>query len=473
MKKIISLTLCATCAISSLSFVACNGKEDVNASNVLKVYALSQGYGHEWLDSIAASFKEEEYVKQKFPDLEIKIDASELESSASTYITSGEANPYDVLFGAKLSSYMRPNGYLADLTQSVLEAEIPGEVGEDGKAITLKNKIYSKNVLDGVAYADASGNKTYYSMPYQMSFTGVVYNATKLDKLGLDVPRTTNEWINVMNAVKSKTGENADKYKRAESLITYGGSAYLAYLLSTWWGQYEGATEYLNFYNGYDSATGELSPNVLLQDGRLEALKALEAVAGTANGFCYIEPNVGRATYMNAQTRLLTGDAIFMANGTWFNNEMKTIREGLEKRNGSVDEVKFMRTPVVSAIINKTPTIKDDKTLSAVIAAIDEGKTEYPDVSSEDFAIVKEARRYYYGGDDFSSVVIPKSTKKMDLAVEFVKYLATDKALGLYVRDTDGCDTAFTYDVRTKDAAVYEGLSAFQKDRITDVYDQA
>lgn len=462
MKKFVSLLLAGTCVFSGAMLSACGSGGGSVGENVLKVYTLSQGYGHTWLENIAKEFVKESWVQEQFPGASVDVDYSELEASASTYITSGNANPYDVLFAAsQFSSYMIPGGYLKDLTEDVYEKNVPGE------NVLFKNKIHSNSVLDSVAYED-NGKKVYYAIPYQQGFTGIVYNATVLEELRLEEPRTTDEWVAVMETVKG-LGAN-EYYNPTTSLITYGGSAYMEYLIHTWWGQYEGAEEYRNFFEGYDSATGELSPAVLQQRGRLEALKALEAVAGKSKGYTAIEPNVGRATYMNAQTRLLVGEALFMANGAWFNNEMKTIRQGLIKKYGSVDEVKFMRTPVVSSIIEKTQSIPDDETLSNVIAAIDNGESSYGTVTPADFATIKNARSYYYSGRDASGAVIPNSTHNYELATAFVRYLATDKAIEIYMRDTDGCDTPFAYDLENKNSELFNGLSAFQKDRLSDLY---
>ena len=68
------------------------------------------------------------------------------------------------------------------------------------------------------------------------------------------------------------------------------------------------------------------------------------------------------------------------------------VREGLISANGRCDTIKMMKTPVISSIIKQTSTINDDKTLSAVITAIDNGETSYPNVSAEDFQRILKAR---------------------------------------------------------------------------------
>lgn len=463
MKKVVAFFLTVVSCLSACFLTACKKEED--GVNVLKVYVLNQGYGRAWLDKIADAFEAESWVQEQFPGATVRVDASELESSSVTYINAGDANPYDVLFASKFSSFMKEGGYLADLSLGVFEAQVPGE------NVTVKDKLRSNVTLEGLAYTKADGTTAYYSAPYQETYTGVVYNATKLSALGFEVPRTTDEWVAIMQAVKDLNGSNS-AYKRSTSIITYGASTYLTYLLYAWWAQYEGAEEYLNFYNGYDSATESVSPNVLRQSGRLKALEALEKATEKKTGFVLMESSTGRAAYMNAQTKLFTGDALFMANGDWFNNEMKTIRDGLKDRLGSVDEVKLMQTPVISSIIEKTPTINDDATLSAVVKAIDENKTSYENVSDADFQIVKTARRSYYSSQDISCGVVPESSKNKYLAYAFMRYLATDKANEIYSRETDGCHTSYNYNLKEKSPDVYNGLSDFQKSKLSDLYEK-
>lgn len=86
---------------------------------------------------------------------------------------------------------------------------------------------------------------------------------------------------------------------------------------------------------------------------------------------------------------LVMGQGVFMANGDWFDNEMRSFCEGLEQTQGYCDTVKLMKTPVISSIIDQTPTIENDAELSALISAIDAGETalkgEGYDVSQEGF----------------------------------------------------------------------------------------
>ena len=54
----------------------------------------------------------------------------------------------------------------------------------------------------------------------------------------------------------------------------------------------------------------------------------------------------------------------------------------------------------------------------------------------------------------------------MDLAKDFLKYLATDKANEIYTEKTDGSGMFYKYDVKVKNPTLYSSLSNSAKMRI-------
>ena len=126
----------------------------------------------------------------------------------------------------------------------------------------------------------------------------------------------------------------------------------------------------------------------------------------------------------------------------------------------------MMKTPVVSSIIEKLKDIKDDATLAAVVRAIDGGATEYTGVCKEDFAKVKEAREILYSVGNYHTAAIPSYAKNMELAKDFLKYLATDTANAIYTEKTGGSGMFYKYDVKTKKPELYNSLSGTAQMRI-------
>ena len=354
------------------------------------------------------------------------------------------------------------------MTEKVYKAKVPGE------DVTVEEKMYdsvrSSNVDPSV---DEAQDAVYYTMTYASGMTGIAYNEDVLvDRLGMKVPNTTDELIAVMKAVhdKNSTSSKYEGYENTYSLVTYGSSAYTNYMLNTWWAQYEGSDGFANYFSGYDVNTNSISAEVVEQKGRLKALSVLENIMSKNNGYTYLSPSSGREAYRQVQNMLVMGQGVFMANGDWFDNEMRSFCEGLEQTQGYCDTVKLMKTPVISSIIDQTPTIENDAELSALISAIDAGETalkgEGYDVSQEDFDRILEARVVVYSIGPGHNAVVPKTAVGKEVAYDFLRYMATDKANRIYIETTRGASLPFDYDCKEEDPELFESLSPMQKDRL-------
>ena len=221
---------------------------------------------------------------------------------------------------------------------------------------------------------------------------------------------------------------------------------------------------YYNFYRGIDTITGtQNSRDVLAQQGRLESLEVLYDLLSE-----YSFTGAGSIDFIEAQTRFLLGDGLIMANGDWFYQEMDTTIEGLKKRGIDYD-IRFMKNPVISAIIDVLPTVNDDATLAAVVDAVDKGETAYEGVSAADFARVKEARSFVYSGEYLNQAFIPSYANGKEAAKDFLRFLATDIACNQFMRSTGGATLPFKYDVKTADKDLYDSFDSIQKYR-HDIY---
>lgn len=377
MKKILaiilSLALCGSIA------TGCKKGIDRNDPQKLEIYLYNAGYGYEWCEDLLEAFAQEPWVKEKYPELKTSFEKDELANRAQELMTANKkVNKYEIVMGTGLERTLGSDVPVVDLTEDVYESEVPGEPG-----VKFKDKMI-QSYLTSAAYIGkgAEDEKKYYQVNWASGMTGIIYNEDKLEALGFAVPNTSDELIAIMQGVKALNGGNP-VYKETTSLATYGASSYVNYLYYTWWAQYQTVEEYINFYNGIDSATESRSPEIFHQEGRLKSLEALETIMHRKNGLTWLNPNTGREAYRETQNRVLLGNALFMVNGDWADEELKTLREGLIEQNGHADTIKIMRTPILSSIIDTLPrkSIKDDATLSKVVAAIDEGKTSYSGVS--------------------------------------------------------------------------------------------
>ena len=131
-----------------------------------------------------------------------------------------------------------------------------------------------------------------------------------------------------------------------------------------------------------------------------------------------------------------------------------------------------MRTPIISSIINNCPddTIADDAELSALIKAIDQGKTDLKgegyDVSQKSFDKILEARFIVDGTSAGVSGVVPAYAKGKEIAFDFIRFMATDVGLGVFAKATSGATLDFKFNLKAAASDVYDSISALNKDRI-------
>lgn len=464
MKKVLSVLFAATLALSAL--VGCGPNIDPNDPNKLEIYLYNAGYGYEWCEEILKAFQEEDWVKEKYPDLKVKLEKDELSTRAKELMTATKkVNHYEIVMGTGLESVLGPESGVEDLTESVYNSEVPGEPG-----VLYKNKLIESN-LTSAAYFDKgfvsdSAEKKYYQVNWVSGMTGIIYNEDKLTALNYEVPNTTDELLKIMREVKALNGSNP-AYTQTTTFATYGASAYANYPFYTWWAQYETAEEYINFFKGIDSTTNSPSPEIFRQEGIKQAYLVLEEMMHRDNGMTWLNPNTGREAYRETQNRVQLGNALFMGNGDWVDNELKSFREGLVKQNGHADTVKLMRTPVISAIRTKTPSITTDEMLSAVVKAVDEGKTSYEGVTPEDFNTIKAAREVVYSVGPGHNAYIPSYASGKGPAIDFLRYLATDKANEIYIRVTNGASLPFKYNLKEKNQELFDKISPMQQERLT------
>lgn len=485
MKKLLKRAfILALATLMSFSVVGCGGGAVADDENTLQIYIFEQGYGVEWVNQIAESFKSEEWVKEKYPNLNIlkPTDNRTTEFGKNQLELGSKKNTYDILFTTQVGDYYN-TPQLLDLTELVYEANVPGE------DVKYKDKL-NQSVLSSFIYTDVeTGEESYYGVPWQGGLSLILYNKTKLDQLKMTAPNTTDELIAICEQYKQI---NIQKYKDEHNgafdpeknmgkipgaILQSNDTQYCNVFHTTWWAQYDGVEGYENFYNGIDKR-GERT-NKIFSDytGRLEALKVFEVLFDYKK-YDYIDEASYNDTFMTSQTNFIKGTkGLFHFNGDWFSQEMQVTIKNLKDHNINVDDIRMLRTPIISSIVNLCDSIKGenggtaDQELSALITAIDNGSTALEgtgyNVSSADFKRIKDAR-YIVGNGVSNNVmgVIPAYSKSKDLAVDFVRYMATDKALAVYTKATLGSTLDFDFDIQEYDNTIYDNLPALNKEKI-------
>ena len=472
MKRIASLLMCLVMAVASFSFVGC-APDVPDTPETLEIYCWDAGYGTQWCVDMVELFKQQDWVKEKYPNLIIPaVTTNDVSNFAESKLNAGQkANSLDLIFGPNLQSYAGPNGQIEDLTESVYNSTVPGE------SVLWKDKSFDSYNRSN-KYIDVTdlSSETYYMTSWAGGMNSIIYNETILQSFGIKVPNTTDELIAACATIMANKGANNGKYNEGYTFIqSKDAMGYLKYLFPIWWAQYEGVDRYFDFWNGIDD--NRYSKNIFLQEGRLYALEVYEDFLDYDKG--YLTPSSYTYEFMPAQTLFLQGHGVFHVNGDWFDNEMRAIANEIEATSG-IDTFKTMRVPVVSALGTKLGIT--DEELSALVDYVDGVVATQPTFTSttgysaaDVIAAIKEARTIVGSIGPNHTSVIPKYANGKEVAIDFLRFMATDVAIESYIKSTGGASLPFKYNLKEENKALFDTLNPLQQSRLeyfgTDKYE--
>ena len=503
----------------SAGAVGCNKKDD--SPETLEIYIEKMGYGVDWLDDIIEAFKQEQWVKDKYPNLNIpKPEARVNQGSATQRVIAGaKSNTADLLFGTTTATgwIYRSDEESSNFEElsDVYNSEVPGETGVIFKEKMLPS-IRSWVEQPDLSKADTDPDaKVYHVFPWINGYIGMLYNKDNLDKLlGKDnytMPRTTDEWMEMVRSIikvqKDKGLDNTD-----DAFINpfiYAPVMYWGASVSTWWAQYETRSGYEKYFLGTARINGrdQLSPKVLEQKGKLRSFQTIESFvgapgiggeAGTEEIYDKVDEDSFKAqnTFDRIQVKYINGQGVFMPNGDWFDLEM---RNAVEAGKGS--DITYMQLPIISAVSEKLSYYKSgdtvfdknadgttkegdatrkvyDELLRKLVDHVD-GKCDKDEVAAlytakgksidrldADIAHIHEARHLMAPVEGHEAFIPSYATAK-DVAKDFLRFMATDKAIRTFAESTKGCSTAFSYDVIAQNPGLYDTFTDIQKQRLS------
>lgn len=467
MKKSFGKLLCGVLALttvsaSALSLAGC--KEEIpDTPETLQMYVYNAGYGTKWCTDLIELFKQQEWVKEKYPNLTIpKPTINDVGSFAETRLAAGEkGNSYDLMFAINLDYNTGPNGDFLDLTDVVYDSQVPGE-DIKWKDKSLESYNESNTYIDPT---DLSVKKQYLTS-WAGGMNTIFYNETLLKQFAEKAPNTTDELLKICADVKANKGQNNGKWNGGYSFMEYGSGSYFVHMLPIYWAQYEGLTNYKNFWNGIDN--NRYSKGIFDQKGRLYGLEVMEKLLNASDA--YVTRSAPNLEFMQSQTLFLQGNGLFLCNGDWFDNEMASIRQQIIAENGKIDTFKTMRMPIVSALGTKLGIT--DAELSAIVDYVDGTTTTEPEFTStknmqksDVIAAVKEARTVVHSIGPNHQAGIPHYAKGKEVAVDFLRFMATDIAQASYIKSTGGASLPFKYDLKEKNIELYNSLGTMQQTR--------
>ena len=71
MKKLVYLLLAAVMSFSVFGAVGCKPKTPDDSENVLEVFCTDKGYGTKWCSDLMDLFQQQDWVKDKYPNLTV------------------------------------------------------------------------------------------------------------------------------------------------------------------------------------------------------------------------------------------------------------------------------------------------------------------------------------------------------------------------------------------------------------------
>ena len=329
-KKIVSITL--SLAIIGV-FAGCSSsksKQNINSTSNIDIAYWNSGLGTDWLDAVIAGFK------KAYPEYTVTYSAS-ASSSAVVANFNGEGDTVDLYMNLK--DYDTSN---LEPLDDVLSATAKG----DSKTIGEK---FNPSYLE----LEKSSDGHYYTLTYGGGVLGIVYNKKLFKQANItQLPRTTNELTTVCDKLYGKD---------IKPLCHFAPSGYWEFMDEVFFSQYDGLDYYINnFYACKDTDGTSPSKNLFLKkDGRYETLKAYEKFITPE----YVLAGSNSLDHVTIQTQFLNGSAAMMVSGSWLSNEMKSI--------GGLEDFEMMKTPVLSAIVDKLTTVKTETGLKKLISAID------------------------------------------------------------------------------------------------------
>lgn len=425
-KKVLAVTMAvamSACLVAGAT--ACNKRKE----GEIKVTAWNSGWGDEWLYAMAEEFEKD------YPEYTVTIDSSAAGGDITNQFPASSSHDYDVFFGCNNNFELYDTCY-ANL-DDVMTTVNPGET----KTVAEKLGPEMQALL-----VNAKGH--YDKMCYGAGYYTIVYKPGLFDKWGYDVPNTTDELAALCDTMREDD---------VVPFIHFVNGGYWHEMLWAWAIQYAGPDEFYQM-----SANPKLSQLTSDTNGVKQGLDAMWKVLGNRKnyytGSTGMEFTTAQTFYLSFPEDIGGTEIAMMVNGSWLENEMKNSEDPLETN------IKSMKTPVVSSIIDKCDTINDDATLSAVIAAIDKGETSYAGVSEADFARIKTVRSYEVTNAPGLEIAIPNYSENLEGAKKFAAYFYSDKVLKIFYEKT-GIRQFATMDDET---FVYDTskLSSFQKSQL-------
>lgn len=427
-KKLIGIISVLMSVMILFGATACKRNKE---PGVLEINFTIAGYGEKYVTELVNAFTEETGIKVRVT----KDDNAT--NSAIGRITAYKTATTDLYVAMvsdfdKVDSCRNRGGYdnLVKELSDLYEMQVPG------KGKTLK-ELVRKDLYNASTYFDIKTGKAeeIYSVPWTSSIEGFIVNMKVLEKYGItDIPRTTDEFEEVLDIIKSgRTANGAvvpPKDRVRGGITCANNSAYWHFVWPTWWAQYDGLEAIDAYFAAKPANAGDgmYIPDwqALESDGKLAAIEETYRFLNKDRG--YMDPDSENESNEQTQVSFLDGKSAFIPSGSWI--ETETALDFYEE--GADISFKMMKTPVISKLGEKLGITEEE-----LRAAIDyaDGKGEKPALSDAVLEKVAAARGIASSGLTCQNkIMIPAYSPELESAYKFVLFYASDKAQEILVK---------------------------------------
>ena len=348
MRKTLAILLILVLVLGTMGLTACGGK----AENEIWIGAVNAGYGVEWLKKTVQEFNE---MQDEYVVVMNDCDSPNFNSKAEQQLKDPKSAENDIYLISEI--WWKTNA--KNLYFKPLDEVYSAMFNDD---MTIEEAMRPENLAEAKV-VDKNGEDHYYAINYETTNSGLIYNKTiaeyyeSLSNWG-STPKmaqiknggTVDQLIMWMDRIAelSKTyyafgdgthyldgttaivpsyntgaaAKDLPNAKVGEQLpnvypIVYAGMhSYWDAVINTWWAQSEGVEGYRSFFE-YDS------PLVYQQQGRLDALKALEKLQVNDRSV----PGSVSMDHIQSQNEFLRGRAAIIPCGDWMYYESRNAAD--------------------------------------------------------------------------------------------------------------------------------------------------
>ena len=470
----IAVVLLAGVLLLLMPLAGCGGKDNiVTDGRTVNVRVYKGGYGTTWIEAMKEKF-EEAYSEEGY---KINILAPSSDVTGGTVVnelkSGNQVTGVDLYFAGACNLYAVTKQFgvlVEDITDTVWNQK-PISFDRTEEDILIKNKARPGML----PYVTDEEDGTMYGYLWTSSVGGLAVNSKKLQEYGLELPRTSDELWDSFDRILRGTDSTGSSMETGTFPFTYAPSTgYQLYLSSVWLAQYMGTDAFDRLISLEDENGREMT-----EDGyTLYEDPAFREVFRTM--FRVFDQNVsayGSTTQSveQAQAKLVRGDAVFMPTGDWMLNEVS-----LNYPN-NLNDITLINVPVVSALGRRlfgagtTLGLDDDacdRLLSEIVRLADEDKTAEEIAAAvaadstfgytldpDSVKTVIDARGIYYEKGVEHNCYISKDSPVKDIAALFLRMLASDDAISLFEKETNG-SSPFGGKIKTEEDNPYEFVRA-------------